>query len=92
MRRKHVVRTLALVSVISLAAAACGDSGGKEAGSTTTPAAGGATTTTSSTTPAPKAGGSIKMGMFSETAGLDPVVTNGGGTTGTTEIWPSTTR
>ena len=26
------------------------------------------------------------MGMFSETAGLDPVVTNGGGTTGTTEI------
>ena len=26
------------------------------------------------------------MGMYSETAGLDPVVTNGGGTTGQTEL------
>ncbi|MEO5840093.1 MAG: ABC transporter substrate-binding protein [Acidimicrobiales bacterium] len=76
-----------LITVISLAAAACGDSGGKEATPTTT--AGGAapaTTAVTTTTLAPKTGGSITMGMYSETAGLDPVVSNGGGTTGATEL------
>src|SRR5690606_10378719 len=50
---------------------ASGDTGGDDA-------------TTSSLEP--KQGGSITMGMFSETAGLDPVVTFGGGATGTTEV------
>jgi peptide/nickel transport system substrate-binding protein len=35
---------------------------------------------------APKDGGTLTHGVFSETAGLDPAVTFGGGATGTTEV------
>jgi peptide/nickel transport system substrate-binding protein len=85
MRHKYLGRTLVLICVFSLAAAACGDSG--EEGATTTTAGGAAASTTSvATTLTPKVGGSIAMGMYSETAGLDPVVSNGGGTTGNTEL------
>lgn len=65
---------------MSLLATACGDDGGDSASEGT----GGDGATTSSLEP--KQGGSITMGMFSETAGLDPVVTFGGGATGTTEV------
>jgi peptide/nickel transport system substrate-binding protein len=82
MRHKYLGRALVPIIVFSLAAAACGDSD-EESGSTTT--AGGAAATTT-TTLAPKTGGSIAMGMYSETQGLDPVVSNGGGTTGATEL------
>ena len=82
MRHKYLGRALVPIIVFSLAAAACGDSG-EESGSTTTAAEAAATTTT---TLAPKTGGSIAMGMYSETLGLDPVVSNGGGTTGATEL------
>jgi peptide/nickel transport system substrate-binding protein len=70
---------------LALAASACGDSdeGTEPSGATTTAAA---AATTTATTLAPKTGGSITMGMYSETAGLDPVVSNGGGTTGNTEL------
>ena len=44
------------------------------------------TTPSTTTTLAPKDGGSITHGVFSETAGLDPAVTFGGGATGTTEV------
>ncbi|HUP72791.1 MAG TPA: ABC transporter substrate-binding protein [Acidimicrobiales bacterium] len=84
MRHKYLGRTLVLICVFSLAAAACGDSSDDDASPTTTGA--GAAATTASTTLAPKTGGSITMGMYSETAGLDPVVSNGGGTTGNTEL------
>jgi len=84
MRNRRVVRMVALIGVLSIMAGACGDDGDGESSQTTT-------ATPNSTVPAttaqqPKTGGSVKMGMFSETAGLDPVVTNGGGTTGTTEL------
>jgi peptide/nickel transport system substrate-binding protein len=75
---------LVLVTVVSLAASACGDSGGDESEGAAPSTTGAAATTT--TTLAPKTGGSITMGMYSETAGLDPVVSNGGGTTGNTEL------
>jgi peptide/nickel transport system substrate-binding protein len=87
MRHKNLGRALVLITVISLAAAACGDSSGDEAATTT---AGGSSPTTTAaattTTLTPKTGGGITMGMYSETAGLDPVVSNGGGTTGNTEL------
>ena len=70
-----------MIAALSIIAAACGDDGRGES-DTITPNS----TAPATTVPQPKVGGSIKMGMFSETAGLDPVVTNGGGTTGTTEI------
>ena len=85
MRHKYLGRTMVLICVFSLAAAACGDSG-EEGASTTTAGGTAATTTSVATTLTPKVGGSIAMGMYSETAGLDPVVSNGGGTTGNTEL------
>jgi peptide/nickel transport system substrate-binding protein len=78
MRVQFRVRLIAAVLVLVLIAAACGDDGG-EAGSGTTP-------TGPTTTAEPKAGGNLVHGVYSETAGLDPVVTNGGGTTGNTEL------
>ncbi|MEO5839526.1 MAG: ABC transporter substrate-binding protein [Acidimicrobiales bacterium] len=84
MRNSRVVRMVALAGALSILAAACGGGGNGQPSQTTsaTPDS----TVTATTAPPPKSGGSIKMGMFSETAGLDPVVTNGGGTTGTTEL------
>ena len=84
MRHRSVVRAVVLLTVLSLAAAACGDSGEEGTGGAAPTTGGTAATTT--TTLAPKTGGSITMGMYSETAGLDPVVSNGGGTTGNTEL------
>ena len=84
MRHKYLVRSMALISVLSLAAAACGDNASKPGATATTVP--GAAATTVATTLAPKTGGGITMGMYSETAGLDPVVSNGGGTTGNTEL------
>src|SRR5260370_17082040 len=76
---------MGLISVLSLAAAAGGDSSSSKPGATATTVPGAAATTVA-TTLAPKTGGGITMGMYSETAGLDPVVSNGGGTTGNTEL------
>ena len=75
--------------LLAIVGAACGDS--KSSSPTTTSSsvttANGATTTANvATTLTPKDGGSVTMGVFSETAGLDPVVTFGGGATGTTEV------
>jgi len=84
MRSRRVVRMVALVGALSIVAAACG---GDDDGEPSQPTSAAPDSTIPATTvPQPKSGGSIKMGMFSETAGLDPVVTNGGGTTGTTEL------
>jgi peptide/nickel transport system substrate-binding protein len=86
-RHRFAVRAVVLVAALGLFAAACGDDKSGNAGSATTKAGINLSTTTpNATTTPPKVGGTITMGMFSETAGLDPVVTNGGGTTGTTEL------
>src|SRR5688572_17353521 len=84
MRNKRVVRIFSLVGALAIIATACGDDG--DGGSSQTTSATPDSTVPATTTAQPKIGGSVKMGMFSETAGLDPVVTNGGGTTGTTEL------
>ena len=76
-------RVTAFVLAGALFVAACGDS--KEGGqtSTTTPGADVAPTTEKSS---PVKGGTITMGMFSETAGLDPIVSTGSGVTGAIEM------
>ena len=83
-------RTLGVsLLLVALVAAACGDS---KSNSPATTASSGSSTSSgtvaanTTTTLTPKDGGSVTMGVFSETAGLDPVVTYGGGTTGTTEV------
>jgi peptide/nickel transport system substrate-binding protein len=71
-----------ILVLIGFLAFGCGDSAGNEAA----PSGGGTALAGSSTTVAPKRGGTITHGVYSETAGLDPVVSNGGGTTGNTEM------
>ena len=88
MQRRRFRRLVVVATALALVASACGDDGGSDAetkstgGTGSTASTGAATTTTA----APKVGGTITMGMYSETAGLDPVVSNGGGTTGQTEL------
>ena len=82
-RNRRVVRSAALI-VASLIAAACSGNGGAEPPQSTTGPPDSTVSAATSTT-APKVGGSLKMGMFSETVGLDPVLLNGGGTSGAIE-------
>jgi peptide/nickel transport system substrate-binding protein len=70
--------------VASLIAAACSGNGGAEPPQTNTDPPNSTVSPATSTT-SPKVGGSLKMGMFSETVGLDPVLLNGGGTSGAIE-------
>jgi peptide/nickel transport system substrate-binding protein len=87
MRYTRLRRAALAVTALAVLAGACGDDGGSDAGSSGGQVNMSTTTAANTTTTAtPKSGGSITMGMFSETAGLDPVVTNGGGTTGQTEL------
>ena len=70
---------------VALLAAACGDDKGASTadGSSTT---GGSGSSASSTTKAPKTGGTLTYGLYSETAGLDPIVSRGSGVAGATEM------
>lgn len=77
-------RWLALVLAGSLVAAACGDDGDGSSSNTTAPGGNAATTTAAKSQPVK--GGTITMGMFSETAGLDPIVSTGSGVTGAIEM------
>ena len=76
-----------LLLLTALVGAGCGDDGDS---STPGTGASGSTVATATTPPAttltPKDGGNLTHGVFSETAGLDPAVTFGGGATGTTEV------
>ena len=76
---------LALVVVIGLVAAACGDDNGDDASATSTTGGTGAVTVPA-TTATPKTGGTVTMGVFAEPSGLDPVVAQGGGTGGNHEM------
>jgi peptide/nickel transport system substrate-binding protein len=85
MRVTRSVRIVLLVMAASLLAASCGDDdddGGGDAGATTVVDGGDATTTSG----APKTGGVITMGTYTEPSGLDPVVPQGGGTSGNHEM------
>lgn len=94
MMHRRLRRACVVALALALVAAACGDDGGgdtKSTGSTGSTSSGstaasGTGASAATTTLAPKSGGTITMGMYSETAGLDPVVSNGGGTTGETEL------
>jgi peptide/nickel transport system substrate-binding protein len=78
------VTTVALASVLFVVVAACGDSGGDSRDDTGGTGAAAATTTSSAAAPQP--GGTITMAMFTETAGLDPMVSSGNGVTGAIEM------
>lgn len=85
-RIRHSRRSLALLVALLLAlfAAACGDDSDDTTGQD-----GGETTEAPGTTEPegePKPGGVVTMGMYTETRGLDPVVAQGGGTGGLTEM------
>jgi peptide/nickel transport system substrate-binding protein len=80
------LRVVLIATLVGLAAASCGDdSGGDDAEGdasvTTVDAA-----TASTTTETPKVGGVLTMGTYSEPSGLDPVVPQGGGTSGNSEM------
>src|SRR5687767_9468678 len=72
----------ALLVLTALVGAGCGDDKSAEPSNSTLSVSPASTTTTL----APKDGGNLTHGVFSETAGLDPAVTFGGGATGTTEV------
>jgi peptide/nickel transport system substrate-binding protein len=87
MRVTRHVKIVLFVVLAALFAAGCGDdgeSGSDDAGSTTTAEQGGGDATT--TTEAPTPGGVITMGTYTEPSGLDPVVAQGGGTSGNHEM------
>jgi peptide/nickel transport system substrate-binding protein len=84
MRRGTGGRLAAILFLLALVAGACGSDNGDspaDAGSSGKSSGDGSTTTAQ-----PKAGGSITHGVYSETAGLDPVVATGGATTGNIEM------
>jgi len=79
MRRKHL--WISAVIALAVIAAACGDDKGSSS-DTTQPGG----TSSATTTKQPIAGGTITFGTFSETQGLDPIVSSGNGVTGYIEM------
>lgn len=79
-------RTALGVAVVALTfvSAACGDDGDTEAAET--PSTETVAEPTEEHCTADHVGGTITMGVYSETAGLDPVVSTGSGATGGTEL------
>jgi peptide/nickel transport system substrate-binding protein len=71
---------LAVVLLVGVVAAGCGDSGTSSGGQT------GGTSAASTTTAAPKTGGTVTMGVFAQAAGLDPVIQSGTGVAGGIEL------
>ena len=86
MRIRPHIRFVALVVVVTLAVAACGDDGGGDASGSSTSVGGVGASTVPATTAAPKVGGQVTMGVYIEPSGLDPVVAQGGGTGGNHEM------
>jgi peptide/nickel transport system substrate-binding protein len=80
--RKGWVVLVALLAVFGVVASACGDDKSDDGGGQATGSTGGGATTTL----APQTGGTITMGTYSETAGLDPIVSSGNGVTGYIEM------
>jgi peptide/nickel transport system substrate-binding protein len=85
-KRTFWARAGALVLTLGVVAAACGDDGGDDTSSGTGSTGGTGASAATTTTAAPQKGGSITVGMFSETRGLDPTIGSGSGTAGGTEM------
>jgi peptide/nickel transport system substrate-binding protein len=83
---RSAVRFGAGLLTVALLAAACGDDGGKTGAATGTTSATASTAVATTTTAQPQAGGSLTYGVYSETAGLDPIVSRGSGVAGATEM------
>jgi peptide/nickel transport system substrate-binding protein len=75
-----------LLVLTALVGAGCGDDDAASPSDTAAPGGTVSAGTSTTTTLTPKDGGNLTHGVFSETAGLDPAVTFGGGATGTTEV------
>jgi peptide/nickel transport system substrate-binding protein len=73
----------AVIATFGMIAVGCGDDGGSTSEPGGTGSTGGNAVTT---TAAPVVGGTLTMGMYSETAGLDPIVSSGNGVTGYIEM------
>src|SRR5215213_4841512 len=83
-RRVRSLLALATISVVTLAA--CGDDASQSSPSTTSATAAPATTAAAAGCTAERVGGTLAMGMFTETTGLDPVVASGKGVAGAIEM------
>jgi peptide/nickel transport system substrate-binding protein len=79
------VMGLALVAIVATAGCASDDGGGEQAAAVPS-----VTTTTAPAVPdtcnASRVGGSVTMGIFGDTSGLDPAVSSGSGEAGGTEL------
>ena len=84
MTRSRWLRAAVAIFAIAVVAAACADDGDNADDRGSSGASDTATTTAGGKQP--QQGGSITMGMFSETAGLDPIVSTGSGVTGAIEM------
>src|SRR6186713_2744481 len=82
MRVSRGARAIVLLLVLALFGAACGDD--DDSADTGSDNDGGSAETT--TTLTPQDGGTITMGTYTEPSGLDPVVAQGGGTSGNHEM------
>src|SRR3954454_18327819 len=82
MRSTHRSAKALIVCILLLAA--CGDSNGDSASSPSPSSPNASVPATTATQP--KTGGSITMGMYAETNGLDPVVSFATGVIGGTEL------
>jgi peptide/nickel transport system substrate-binding protein len=90
--RKRWFTSLVLVGMMVATVAACGDDDDDAASGSPSTAAGATSASTSGSVdagapcPAGDADKTLTMGIFSETSGLDPIVSNGSGATGGTEL------
>lgn len=81
--RRLIISVLALSA---MTAVGCGDSGDSGSGISGPPASSAVTTVPATTAAAPKAGGTLTIGTFTETPSLDPVTNVGTGVTGGMEL------
>ena len=90
--RTVFAKLVGILLLLALLVAACGDDGGSASSTsasgvaTSGAAAASNTTAAATTTAAPKSGGTLTIGTFTETPGLDPVTNVGTGVTGGMEL------
>ncbi|HUP71719.1 MAG TPA: ABC transporter substrate-binding protein [Acidimicrobiales bacterium] len=83
---RRVRSLLALTTLSAFALAACGDDASQSSPSTSAATAAPATTAAAAGCTTERVGGTVAMGMFTETTGLDPIVASGKGVAGAIEM------